>query len=51
MEYTTIRITKNIAVRIGQFGGFHDTYDTILNSLCEHAENCSLLSTGGNENE
>jgi len=51
MEYTTIRITKSIAARIGQFGGFHDTYDTILKYLCEHAETCCLLKKGNDGHE
>ncbi len=43
---TTIRITKKTAKRISQFGKFNDTYDVIVNSLCEHAENCKLMKKG-----
>ena len=51
MEKTTIGITKETAKRIGHLGRFHDSYDSILNSLCEHVENCSLPKKGGNHNE
>lgn len=43
MSDTTIRVEKGTARRFARFGGFHDTYDSILNLLCGHAETCSLL--------
>ncbi len=46
MSQTTIRIEKETVKRISQFGKFHETYDVILNSLCEHAENCKLMKKG-----
>jgi len=46
MTQTTIRIEKSTVERISKFGVFHDTYDMILNLLCEHAENCELMKNG-----
>lgn len=46
MNQTTIRIEKSTVERIAKFGKFHDTYDIILNSLCEHAENCKAIKKG-----
>jgi len=43
MGQTTIRIGKKTAERISKFGKFHDTYDSILNILCQHAESCKIL--------
>ncbi|MEX0855402.1 MAG: hypothetical protein WD018_06530 [Nitrosopumilaceae archaeon] len=46
MNQTTIRIEKATVERISKFGKFHDTYDAILNSLCEHTENCKSIKNG-----
>ncbi|NNL59535.1 MAG: hypothetical protein HKP31_08785 [Nitrosopumilus sp.] len=46
MNGTTIRVGRETARRLGRLGGFHDTYDSVLNLLCEHAETCSLLKKG-----
>ena len=43
MNQTTIRIGKKTVERIAKFGKFHDTYDSILNVLCDHAEKCKFL--------
>ena len=40
MGKTTIQLEKNTVRRLADFGKFHSTYDSIINQMIDHIENC-----------
>jgi len=44
MEKTTIQLEKKTVKRICKLGTFHSTYDSIVNEMIDHIENCQLAT-------
>jgi len=44
MSKTTIQLEKNTVRRLAKLGKFHSTYDSIVNKMIDHLENCSRLN-------
>jgi len=40
MTKTTIQLEKNTVKRLSNLGKFHSTYDSIVNQMIDHVENC-----------
>lgn len=38
--YATIQIKKETKYKLAKLGNLSDTYDSIINALLEHVENC-----------
>lgn len=46
MAKTTVRIDRETLRRLGKFGSFHSTYESIIIKLIDHVENCKESNFG-----
>ena len=44
-EDTTVQLKKTTRERLAKLGTVSSTYDSVINELIDHAENCDLKET------